>query len=64
MSSMAEMMDVFFNGRKAQPSADQRNLVEAVRMLRGMHAKYHCKDCCCQVADFLASHPDPKGRPV
>lgn len=60
--SIAEVMDVFFNGRPAQGVATQ---AEALRLLRGMHDRYHCEECICHVAKFLRdNNVPPKGKPI
>jgi hypothetical protein len=33
----------------------RKEAIEATALLKGMHAKYHCADCCCYIADFLAT---------
>jgi hypothetical protein len=55
VSEMAELMDVFFNGRPARDViAEAARMRKAKALLKGMHDKYHCKGCVCQVAQFLA----------
>lgn len=59
MSELTEMIDVFFNRRPARRAAAEE-MTEALRLLKGMHDKFHCKDCVCQVADFLDLHKPRK----
>lgn len=51
-------MDVEIDGHKYVPYAQKlEENMEAVKLLRGLHDKYHGSKCCCVVADFLASFP-------
>jgi hypothetical protein len=61
MNDIAEMMDTFFNGRPAPSTAKH---AEALRLLRGMHDRYHCEECICVVANFLRENlpPTTKGK--
>lgn len=57
--SVSEMMDVFFNGRAARTPAVH---AEALRLLKGMHSRYHCEECICVVAKFLREQLPKEGK--
>jgi len=37
--------------------------LQATTLLKGMHAKYHCANCCCYIADFLVQPSIPGSPP-